>query len=282
MIILNYIMNSKMTQNNSFDAGGLEARLTQLEHHVHPATVEQVTLDPTLSLRSGLLENTVRAVEGTSDTSSEQRELQNEVAGPWALGLVEQLLDHGSEQRHLPLPPREELLPVVEHYFRKTNTFMPLFDSESFMRFFNAWFESPATRNGSKWAAIHIVMALGLRTPGLEAGELTTGTVRRANSHLSNAQSMLSELVVRDEDLLGIQVLLGIAIVLQNSSDQKAPSVIIASAMRLAHRLSLHSSKAARNFSQEETLQCSRVFWIAYTMDKARRRVHDGKRATKC
>lgn len=164
----------------------------------------------------------------------------------------------------------EEVMPIVDHYFSVFSPIVPLFDQKSFMALLSGWYGHSPRRSSAAWAAIQVVLALSLRTPTPDALHDSAGPDRfhRANSYLRNAQSVVSDLVVREEDLLGIQVLLGIVLLFQNSSDPKPASVVISTAMRLAHRLRLHSQESARYFSPEENEQRSRVFWIAYTLDK--------------
>ena len=166
------------------------------------------------------------------------------------------------------LPDRKDILPIIEHYFQKANCIIPLFDQFSFMQLFNDWYTIPASRTRVNWAAIQVVLALGLRTAGSKAGELCPNSVKMADAYLNEAQSALPELVTRDGDILGLQVLLGIVFLLQYSSDQKPASVVIVSAMRLVHRLELHSTLSAQHRTSEEATQRSRVFWIAYALDK--------------
>jgi hypothetical protein len=174
------------------------------------------------------------------------------------------------------LPPLQELLPTVDHYFNTFNRVVPLFHQPTFMRMLNSWFDAPATRHKAAWAAILIVAAIGMRTPreagdgdGLEPGPgSTSDRAVYANHCLRNAQSVVSELVNREEDLLGIQVLLGIVVLFRNSNDPRPASVIVATAMRLAHRLQLHSGSSRRFFSPDDVEQRARVFWIAYSLDK--------------
>ncbi|UNI21291.1 hypothetical protein JDV02_007292 [Purpureocillium takamizusanense] len=138
------------------------------------------------------------------------------------------------------------------------------------MQLLSDFYQGGQSRTKAAWAAIQVVLSLGLRTATPEALQDGGGPDRfhRANLYLKNAQSVVSDLVTRDEDLLGIQVLLGIVILFQNSSDPKPASVVIGTAMRLAHRLQLHSEVATKHFTAEENLQRSRIFWIAYTFDK--------------
>ncbi|PNY23863.1 transcriptional regulatory protein [Tolypocladium capitatum] len=169
-----------------------------------------------------------------------------------------------------PLPTLQEVIPLVDHYFSVFNPIVPLFDHKSFMALLSNWYGHSPRRGNAAWAAIQVVLALSLRTPTPDAVLDSVGPDRfhRANLYLKNAQSVVSDLVTREEDLLGIQVLLGIVLLFQNSSDPKPASVVIGTAMRLAHRLRLHSQDAARYFSPEENKQRSRVFWVAYTLDK--------------
>jgi hypothetical protein len=159
---------------------------------------------------------------------------------------------------------------VADDYFRHTNIVIPLFHKQSFVRLLDDWYDIPSSRNRVRWAAIHIVMALGLRTIEPQSGQLNANTIQRFNAHLNNARSALSDLVIHDDDLLGIQVLLGIVTLVQNSSDQKPASFIIASAVRLGHQLLLHSSRSQQSRSEEDALLRSRLFWIAYALDKVR------------
>ncbi|KAJ5611403.1 hypothetical protein N7510_008122 [Penicillium lagena] len=248
-------------------SNSLEARLAQIEDQVHRNMRIIKTPSFTPSSTAGPRQYGNSSEIMTASAEPQLREVRRS-AGAWALGVVEPSLFGSFELRSLLLPPREEISPVIDHYFLNTNNLIPLFHRQSFMGLLDDWYGSPASRNRIKWAAIQIVMALGLRTIEPQAGDLFPSTIQRSNAHLNNAQSALSELVICDEDLLGIQILLGIVILYQNSSDQRPASVIIASALRLGHRLLLHSSKSQQFFSEEEALQRSRIFWIAYALDK--------------
>ncbi|EFY94520.1 Zn(2)-Cys(6) zinc finger domain protein [Metarhizium robertsii] len=170
----------------------------------------------------------------------------------------------------LPLPPQADIMPIVDHYFDTYAYIMPLFDQKSFMSMLYQWYTDPSTRNKASWAAIQVVLAIALRTPIPELLNGCGGSDRhhRANFFLKNAQSVVSDLVTRDKDLLGLQVLLGIVMLFQNSSDTSPASVIIGTAIRLAHRMRLHSRDHAELFSPDENLQRQRLFWIAYVLDK--------------
>jgi hypothetical protein len=170
----------------------------------------------------------------------------------------------------LPLPLQADIMPIVDHYFENFAPIIPLFEKQSFMHLLDKWYTDPSTRNKASWAAIQVVLAIALRTPVPQSLPGSGGSDRhhRANFFLKNAQSVISELVTRDQDLLGLQVLLGIVILFQNSSDNSPASVIIGTAIRLAHRMRLHSREAAKYYSPEENLRRQRLFWVAYILDK--------------
>jgi hypothetical protein len=148
------------------------------------------------------------------------------------------------------------------------NLVIPLFHQPTFMKMLRGWYTDRTQRDRGTWAAVQIVMALGFRTPRLTATDSPAVQTEKADVCLKNAQSIVSELVTRDGDLLGVQILLGIVMLFQNSRDPKPAAVIIGTAVRLAHRLRLHAQESAQFFTAEEAEQRSRVFWIVYTLDK--------------
>jgi hypothetical protein len=166
----------------------------------------------------------------------------------------------------------DRVMPVVDGYFNTLNRVTPIFHQASFMRLVNSWYNQPAMRNKTSWAAILVVAALGLRT-ALSADFTQDEVLERsqwADFCIANAQSAMTDLVMREDDLLGMQVLVALTTLFLNSRDPRPAGVLIGTAMRLAHRLQLHSTVADHMFSEEEIQQRRRVFWVAYTLDKAR------------
>ncbi|KAL6787285.1 fungal-specific transcription factor [Trichoderma sp. SZMC 28012] len=166
------------------------------------------------------------------------------------------------------LPPFEEIQPIIEHYFTHINSLMPLFSQTTFLRKLHDYYASECQNPRKTWAAINIVLALGTRLPTSPSDDLDLqnedGQVAK---YVSNVQSVLSELVTRDVDLLSLQVLLGLVIIFNSLKDSNPAVVLIGTAIRLAHRLRLHNRDHQHN-SPGEALQRSRVFWIAYLFDK--------------
>ncbi|KAM0247753.1 hypothetical protein ACHAQJ_009714 [Trichoderma viride] len=275
----------------------VEARLARIEKQLHQVLDSaQATHTANLAVSYIFTPESPRVEQGSSSSSSSNASssyadradartggdyqnppLRDVLSNEWTVDLIEPRFHQGSTlegllmpsiEEALPMPPLEEALPIIEHYFRIFNSGTPIFDQGEFMSMMNNWYSNPATRNRATWAALQIVLALSLRVP--EPGVVDSGPQKAqlANSYLRNAQSVVSELVMRDSDLLGIQVLLCIVILFQDSVDPKPSSVIVGTAMGLAHRLQLHSSSSARYLSPEETKQRILVFWIAYTLEK--------------
>ncbi|PNP45947.1 hypothetical protein THARTR1_10873 [Trichoderma harzianum] len=163
----------------------------------------------------------------------------------------------------------EEIQPIVENYFTHINSLMPLFSQTTFLRKLHDYYASECQNPRKTWAAINIVLALGTCLPTSPSADLDLQNEdSQVAKYVSNVQSVLSELVTRDVDLLSLQIILGLVIIFNSLKDSSPAVVLIGTAIRLAHRLRLHSRDHQHNSRPDETLQRSRVFWIAYLFDK--------------
>ncbi|KAK1635349.1 fungal-specific transcription factor [Colletotrichum phormii] len=167
------------------------------------------------------------------------------------------------------LPPLEEIMPVIDEFFNRYNSIMPLFDQPTFMRMLSDWYSPSTSHSSAAWAAINIALALGYRCTLKQSGNLDALVDdQKVLHHMRNVQSVVSDLVTREEDLLGIQVLVGMVVLFQGTKDPKPASVLIGTAIRLAHRLHLHDKESLQYFPAAVARQRSRLFWITYCMDK--------------
>jgi hypothetical protein len=168
------------------------------------------------------------------------------------------------------LPPLKEIQPLVESYFVHVNSFMPLFSQVRFTRMLHDYYASNCQQNPrAAWAAINIVLALGIRLPVSPSTDLDLGSGDgQVAKYINNVQSVLAELIARDVNLLGLQVVLGLVVIFQGLKDPQPAVVLIGTAVRLAHRLRLHSRDHQQHVYPDEILERSRVFWIAYLFDK--------------
>ncbi|KAM0279205.1 hypothetical protein ACHAQH_004750 [Verticillium albo-atrum] len=167
----------------------------------------------------------------------------------------------------MPLPPLEEVLPLVEVYFTRFNVVMPIFHQANFMNMLSEWYSASMQRTRPAWAAINIVLAIAHRVCiTAEKAFLLDG--EKSAAFLRNAQTVVSELVTREEDLIGLQVLLGMSLLFLGTKNPKPASVLLGTTIRLAHRMGLHDQDRSKGLPEAEATQRARLFWVAYFLDK--------------
>ncbi|GFP57678.1 ABC-transporter-regulating transcription factor [Trichoderma asperellum] len=149
------------------------------------------------------------------------------------------------------------------------NSLMPLFSRTSFTHRLQSYYAFECENPRKTWAAINIVLALGTRLPTSPSADFELEDEdSQVAKYVNNVQSILSELVTRDVDLLSLQVILGLVIIFNSLKDSSPAVVHIGTAIRLAHRLRLHNPDHLQDDCSDETLESNRVFWIAYIFDK--------------
>ncbi|KAM0551384.1 hypothetical protein ACHAPJ_008493 [Fusarium lateritium] len=163
----------------------------------------------------------------------------------------------------LELAPLPEILPVVDNYFRNYNVIIPLFEETAFMRMLLDWFSFSNKRSMVSWAAINIVLAISYRV--LEGRPMDDPAYAQC---VRNVRSVSTEMMTYVEDLLGFQVLLGLVILYQGSSEIQLALVMIGSVVRLAQSLRLNSKHALAGLSRAGKLQRHRLFWLYYIYDR--------------
>jgi Fungal specific transcription factor domain len=163
------------------------------------------------------------------------------------------------------LPSLQEVLPEITEYFANSNRLLPLFHEPTFMAMLRDWYSSPSRQDVTIWAAINVALALGKRQGCSDPTNPAGGDL---GQYVRNAQSVLNLLVTRDEDLLGIQIHLGLAIIFQEAADPLPATVLIATAVRLSHTLKLNRRQDQVEMDRILALQRNRVFWILYILDR--------------
>ncbi|KAI0881641.1 uncharacterized protein GGS22DRAFT_171507 [Annulohypoxylon maeteangense] len=169
------------------------------------------------------------------------------------------------------IPPLTEILPIIEDYFNNFNPALPLFHQSHFMHMLYDFYSRQEETKDSRaaWAAVNVVLAIGYRIRSIETENIMVGfDDGKAKKCIDNAQKELDELVTREEDTLGVQVLLGLVILFQTNTDQKPASVLIGTAVRLAHRLQLHIKSTLSDYAPEVARHRSNLFWLCYCLDK--------------
>ncbi|KAG5816534.1 hypothetical protein H9Q74_000856 [Fusarium xylarioides] len=163
----------------------------------------------------------------------------------------------------LELAPLSEVLPLVDNYFRNYNTIVPLFEENAFMRMLLDWYSSSTKRSTVAWAAINVVLAINYRV--LEGKTMDDPAFSQS---IRNVRSVMSESMMQGQDLMGLQVLLGMVILFQGSLEVQLAIVLIGSVVRLAQSLRLNSKKALAGLSKSEQAHRTRLFWLTYIYDR--------------
>ncbi|KXJ94923.1 fungal-specific transcription factor domain-domain-containing protein [Microdochium bolleyi] len=166
----------------------------------------------------------------------------------------------------LDMPPREEIQPMVDSYFRNFNTYLPLFEHASIVQMLRDWYcDHSAYRSEVAWATINVIVALGLQRLPKQLGHSSEEMER---SYIANVQSVLQRLVMRTEDLGGLQVLLGLSFYIQQSSDPTPAQFLSAAAVKLAYRTGLHVAKNDYTKSPQIAAERNRLFWLVFILDR--------------
>ncbi|KAM0344163.1 hypothetical protein ACHAPU_007885 [Fusarium lateritium] len=81
------------------------------------------------------------------------------------------------------------------------------------------------------------------------------------------AQSAMDKVVYRDQDLLGLQIVLGITIFFMHTAHPHPACVLIATAVKLVYRLKLNLPPQTAEH-RRHAAERARLFWLTYTLDR--------------
>ncbi|KAF2211512.1 hypothetical protein CERZMDRAFT_43217 [Cercospora zeae-maydis SCOH1-5] len=166
-----------------------------------------------------------------------------------------------------PLPGKQECYALLKDYFENFNCMFPLFHEPTFMHLVDKHYSFEPYDGSGWWASLNVALAIGHRlrvmsnVVGQEEDEI-------AWAYLKNAMAVMSELTLRNTDLLSVQALIGMALFLQGTPNPQPTFFLVAAAIRLAHSIGLHKRGSGFNLNGVENEQRTRVFWIAYLLDK--------------
>ncbi|KAI0420566.1 fungal-specific transcription factor domain-containing protein [Xylaria grammica] len=162
------------------------------------------------------------------------------------------------------IPSYHQVLPIVERYLSTFNSILPLFHPVTILQTIKSWYQNPHSRNPVTWAVTNVVLALAHYTSDADPQTLTGGTA----TYLNNVQSVLTDITIRETELVNVQILLGLVILFWAADDSGPALVFMGTAMRLAHKIGLQVRKSSQKCSPTLALQRNRVFWIAYILDR--------------
>ncbi|KAL6885798.1 fungal-specific transcription factor domain-containing protein [Trichoderma evansii] len=231
------IQDVMSSQNRRF--ADIESRLASIERSLRNNSVPQHTL-------MGELRSPVLTLAGDSEKLAT------------TLSPIE-------NSHHFSLPPRDLVSALVDKYFSDYNQAMPLFHQLTFMKMLDNWYRFPNERDEAAWASINVVLALSLQQTPSGA---PTSDDQVSSECIKNAQSVLNHLVIRDEDLQGLQVILALVILFLGTPRPQPSCVLIGTAVKLAHRLKLHLQEGLNDANTDLAAQKERLLWITYILDR--------------
>ncbi|KAJ5789654.1 transcriptional regulator family: Fungal Specific TF [Penicillium psychrosexuale] len=166
-----------------------------------------------------------------------------------------------------PLPPKEEALSLFKDFFENFNCMFPLFHEATFMHLVERQYSRDPYEGSGWWASINVVLAISHRLR-IMSNLVPHEEDKRAWLYLKNAMGVLTELTMRNTDLLSVQALLGMSLFLQGTPNPQPAFFLVAAAIRLSHSIGLHKRGSGFGLNVVEVEQRKRVFWIAYLLDK--------------
>lgn len=170
-------------------------------------------------------------------------------------------------QIYKPLPSRQECFALLKDYFEHFNRMFPLYHEPTFMHLVDRHYSLEPYEGSGWWASLNVALAIAhrLRVMSNIVGQEEDD---HAWGYLKNAMAVMTELTMRNTDLLSVQALLGMSLFLQGTPNPQPSFFLTAAATRLAHSIGLHKRGSDFNLNDVENEQRKRVFWIAYMLDK--------------
>ncbi|KAJ5773432.1 Fungal specific transcription factor [Penicillium paradoxum] len=166
-----------------------------------------------------------------------------------------------------PLPPKDEALSLFKDFFENFNCVFPLFHEATFMHLVERQYSRDPYEGSGWWASINVALAISHRLRVM-SNLVPHEEDKKAWLYLKNAMGVLTELTMRNADLLSVQALLGMSLFLQGTPNPQPAFFLVAAAIRLSHSIGLHKRGSGFGLNPAEVEQRKRVFWIAYLLDK--------------
>ena len=107
-----------------------------------------------------------------------------------------------------PLPPLNEALSLLKDFFENFNCMFPLFHEPTFMHLVSRHYSQDPFDGSGWWASLNVVLAIAHRLR-VVSNLVSQEDDNKAWGFLKNALGVLTELTMRNTDLLSVQALLG-------------------------------------------------------------------------
>lgn len=165
------------------------------------------------------------------------------------------------------LPPKQECLSLLKDFFANFNCMFPLFHEPTFMHLVEKHYSLDPYEGSGWWASLNVALAIAHRLRVM-SNVVDQDEDEQAWGYLKNAMAVMTELTMRNTDLLSVQALLGMSLFLQGTPNPQPSFFLVSAAIRLSHSIGLHKRGSGFNLNEVETEQRKRVFYIAYLLDK--------------
>lgn len=177
-----------------------------------------------------------------------------------------------TRRTYQPLPAKEEAISLLKLYFEHCNAMFPLFHEPTFMHLAEKQYSHEPFEGSGWWACLNVAMAISFRMRAHANAHRDNDNAAEDNRcawlYMKNALAVMPELTLRNNDLLSVQAIAGMALFLQGTPNPFLSFYFVGGAIRLAQGLGLHKRGHSFNLNEVETEQRKRVFWILYMMDK--------------
>merc|ERR1719262_1807367 len=165
------------------------------------------------------------------------------------------------------LPPKNECLSLLKDFFENFNCMFPLFHQPTFMHLVDRQYSQDPYEGSGWWASLNVALALAHRLRVM-SNLVPKAEDEKTWGYLKNAIAVVTELTMRNTDLLSVQALLGMGLFLQGTPNPQPSFFLVAAAIRSSHSIGLHKRGSGFNLNPIEIEQRKRVFWIGYMLDK--------------
>ncbi|KAL8840135.1 MAG: hypothetical protein Q9170_001483 [Blastenia crenularia] len=185
----------------------------------------------------------------------------------WVYWRPEIFSDMFARRTFMSLPPKHEALSLCKDFFDNFNLMFPLFHEPTFMHLVHKQYSRQPYEGSGWWASFNVALAIAHRIRVM-SNLVPPEEDNKAWMYLKNAMGVLTELTMRNLDLLSVQALLGMAMFLLGTPNPQPSFFLVAAAIRLANSIGLHKRGSGFGLNPVEIEQRKRVFWIGYLLDK--------------
>ena len=126
----------------------------------------------------------------------------------WSYWKPEVFEDMFARRTFISLPPRQEALSLLKDFFENFNCMFPLFHEPTFMHLVNRNYSRNPYDGSGWWASLNVALAIAHRLR-IMSNLVPQEEDKKAWLFLKNAMGVLTELTMRNTDLLSVQALLG-------------------------------------------------------------------------